>query len=63
MPRDGHPQRTRLAAPVCRVRPDHPRWQTYPEIIGYYRTWLGQLPAEAAARIAWKNGAALFGLP
>jgi hypothetical protein len=31
-------------------------------IIGYYRTWLGQLPPEAASRIAWKNGAALFGL-
>lgn len=38
------------------------RWQTYPEIIAYYRNWLGQLPPEAAARIAWKNGAALFGL-
>ncbi len=38
------------------------RWQTYPEIIGYYRNWLGQLPPEAAAKIAWKNAAALFGL-
>jgi hypothetical protein len=38
------------------------RWQSFPETIGYYRTWLGQLPPEVAARIAWKNGADLFGL-
>ena len=38
------------------------RWQSYPEIIVYYRTWLGQLPPEAAARIGWRNGAGLFGL-
>ena len=28
-----------------------------------YRTWLGGLPPEVARRIAWDNGAALFGLP
>jgi hypothetical protein len=38
------------------------RWQTYPEIIAYYRNWLGQLPPEAAAKIGWRNGARLFGL-
>ena len=38
------------------------RWQSYPETIGYYRRWLAELPPEAAGRIAWKNGAQLFGL-
>jgi predicted TIM-barrel fold metal-dependent hydrolase len=38
------------------------RWQTYPEIMAHYRAWLGQLPPEAARRIAWTNGARLFGL-
>jgi predicted TIM-barrel fold metal-dependent hydrolase len=38
------------------------RWQSYPEIIAYYRVWLGQLPPAAASRIAWRNAAALFGL-
>ena len=27
-----------------------------------YRGWLGELPPEVAQRIAWGNGAALFGL-
>jgi hypothetical protein len=39
------------------------RWQSYPETMGTYRRWLAELPREAAERIAWKNGAALFGLP
>jgi hypothetical protein len=38
------------------------RWQTYPDIIGYYRAWLGQLPKATAQQIAWKNAAGLFGL-
>ena len=38
------------------------RWQTYPDIVSYYRTWLGQLPKPVAERIAWKNGMGLFGL-
>lgn len=38
------------------------RWQSYPETIAWYRKWLGELPPEIALRIAWKNGAALFGL-
>lgn len=27
-----------------------------------YRTWLGDLPADVARRVAWDNGAGLFGL-
>lgn len=38
------------------------RWQSYPEIMGLYRRWLGELPAEVAAQIAWGNGARLFGV-
>jgi hypothetical protein len=28
-----------------------------------YRTWLGDLPADVARRIAWENGAKLFDVP
>jgi hypothetical protein len=38
------------------------RWQYYDELMKGYRTWLGELPADVARRIAWDNGAALFGL-
>jgi hypothetical protein len=38
------------------------RWQYYDELMKGYRTWLGDLPAETARRIAWGNGAALFGV-
>jgi hypothetical protein len=38
------------------------RWQYYEELMKGYRTWLGDLPADAARRIAWDNGAGLFGL-
>lgn len=38
------------------------RWQDYPQIMGGYRRWLGQLPREVAEQVAWKNGARLFGL-
>ncbi|MBL0141825.1 MAG: amidohydrolase family protein [Betaproteobacteria bacterium] len=38
------------------------RWQSYPQTMATYRKWLGELPADVAARIAWKNGARLFGL-
>jgi hypothetical protein len=38
------------------------RWQYYDELMKGYRTWLGDLPADVARRIAWDNGAALFGL-
>ena len=38
------------------------RWQYYDELMKGYRAWLGDLPPEAARRIAWDNAAALFGL-
>jgi hypothetical protein len=38
------------------------RWEQYDELMKGYRTWLGDLPAETARRIAWDNGANLFGL-
>ena len=38
------------------------RWQYYGELMQGYRTWLGGLPADVARRIAWDNGAKLFGL-
>lgn len=38
------------------------RWASYPAIIGDYRRWLGELPRETAEAVAWRNGAALFGL-
>jgi hypothetical protein len=37
------------------------RWQYYDELMKGYRIWLGGLPADAARRIAWENGAGLFG--
>jgi hypothetical protein len=39
------------------------RWSAYDEIMRGYRTWLGELPADVARRIAWGNAAALFDLP
>ena len=38
------------------------RWQYYDELMKGYRAWLGDLPADVARKIAWGNGAALFGL-
>ncbi len=38
------------------------RWQYYDELMKGYRAWLGELPADVARRIAWDNGATLFGL-
>lgn len=38
------------------------RWQYYDELMKGYRAWLGDLPADVARRIAWANGAGLFGL-
>ncbi len=38
------------------------RWQYYEELMKAYRVWLGDLPLEAARKVAWENGAALFGL-
>ncbi len=38
------------------------RWQYYDALMRDYRTWLGDLPSDIAHKIAWGNGAALFGL-
>jgi hypothetical protein len=38
------------------------RWLQYDETMKGYRSWLGDLPPEVQRRIAWDNGAALFGL-
>jgi hypothetical protein len=38
------------------------RWQYYDDTMKGYRSWLGDLPADVARRIAWDNGANLFGL-
>ncbi len=38
------------------------RWQYYDELMKVYRDWLGDLPTDVARKIAWGNGAALFGL-
>lgn len=38
------------------------RWQYYEELMKGYRAWLGDLPPAVARRIAWDNGAALFGV-
>ena len=38
------------------------RWQYYEDTMAQYRAWLGDLPAEAARKIAWDNGARVFGL-
>lgn len=39
------------------------RWQAYESLMAEARAWLGDLPPEVARRIAWENGATLFGLP
>ena len=38
------------------------RWTSYEDLMKGYRTWLGDLPPDVAARIGWGNGAGLFGL-
>ncbi len=39
------------------------RWAGYEGLMGDARQWLADLPEPAARRIAWENGAGLFGLP
>lgn len=39
------------------------RWAGYEGLMGEARRWLADLPEPAAKRIAWENGARLFGLP
>lgn len=41
----------------------NPRWGSYDLLMAQARLWLGDLPAATARRIAWANGARLFGLP
>jgi predicted TIM-barrel fold metal-dependent hydrolase len=53
-----HPKRFLVGSDTWVVE----RWNDYPAIMGGYRKWLGDLPREVAERIAWKNGAELFGL-
>ena len=38
------------------------RWEHYEGLMDEARAWLGELPAPIAQRIAWDNGAGLFGL-
>ena len=38
------------------------RWLYYDEIMQGYRTWLADLPADVARKIAWDNAATLFGV-
>jgi hypothetical protein len=38
------------------------RWLYYDDLMRGYRAWLGDLPVDVARKIAWDNGAALFGL-
>lgn len=39
------------------------RWQSYESLMAEARRWLGGLAPPLARRIAWDNGAGLFGLP
>ncbi|MEO8296767.1 MAG: amidohydrolase family protein [Burkholderiales bacterium] len=39
------------------------RWGDYEVLMQQARRWLGDLPPAVARRIAWDNGATLFGLP
>ena len=38
------------------------RWDKYAAMMASYRIWLGELPRDVAERVAWRNGAELFGL-
>jgi hypothetical protein len=38
------------------------RWTYYEELMAGYRRWLGALPADVARKVAWDNGATLFGV-
>jgi hypothetical protein len=39
------------------------RWDEYESLMREARRWLGDLPLPVARKIAWENGAAMFGLP
>ncbi len=38
------------------------RWMYYEDTMKGYRAWLGDLPADVAKKVAWDNGAGMFGL-
>ncbi len=38
------------------------RWMYYDDLMKGYRVWLGGLPPDVARKVAWENGATLFGL-
>ena len=38
------------------------RWLYYEDLMKGYRNWLGGLPLDVAHKVAWDNGAALFGV-
>ncbi len=38
------------------------RWEMYDELMKGYRVWLGDLPVDLARKVAWDNGARLFGV-
>jgi len=38
------------------------RWLYYDELMKGYRAWLGDLPPDAARKIAWGNAAGIFGM-
>lgn len=38
------------------------RWQYYEDTFAQYRAWLSELPPAVARKIAWDNGARLFGV-
>ena len=37
------------------------RWMRYEDIMGWYRGWLAQLPADVADALAWRNAETRFG--
>ncbi|WP_054022652.1 amidohydrolase family protein [Piscinibacter sakaiensis] len=55
---EAHPQRLLVGSDTW----VNARWQGYEALMAEARAWLGGLPAPLARRIAWDNGAALFGL-
>lgn len=38
------------------------RWLYYDELMKGYRSWLGDLPADVARKIAWNNAAGIYGI-
>ncbi|MNW06746.1 hypothetical protein D3C71_2032060 [compost metagenome] len=38
------------------------RWQHYESLMQGYCQWLGGLPTDVARKVAWDNGAGLFGV-